>query len=132
IEPTSRGFIEAISTAVGGDLTTVEDVASRLTGLGERVVLILDRYEVLRPLDLWLQQSFVPALGDGVRVVVAGRESPMTGWSTAFGRLFRDIPLGNLPRDDAETLLRQEGVDGDDLDRINRLARGHPLSLRLA
>ena len=30
--------------------------------LGERVVLALDRYEVLRPLDLWLQQTFVPAL----------------------------------------------------------------------
>ena len=132
IEPTSRGFIEAISTAIGGDLTTVEEVASRLTNLGERVVLVLDRYEVLRPLDLWLRQSFVPALSDDVRVVFAGRESPMIGWSTAFGRLFRNLPLGNLPRDDAETLLRQEGVDGDDLDRIHRLARGHPLSLRLA
>ena len=74
----------------------------------------------------------MPALGDSVRVVFAGREGPMIGWSTSLGPLFRNLPLGNLPRDDAETLLRQEGVDGDDLDRINRLARGHPLSLRLA
>jgi hypothetical protein len=132
IEPTWRGFIEAISTAIGGDLSTVEEVASRLASLSERVVLVLDRYEVLRPLDLWLQQSFVPALSDGIRVVIAGREGPMIGWSTAFGRLFRTLPLGNLPHDDAETLLRQEGVGGDDLDRIHRLARGHPLSLRLA
>ena len=56
----------------------------------------------------------------------------MAGWSAAMGQLFRSLPLGNLPRDDAETLLRQDGVDGDDLERINRLARGHPLSLRLA
>ena len=132
IEPTSRGFLAAIATATGGDLTTAEDAAARLTSLGDRVVLVLDRYEVLRPLDLWLQQTFVPTLGDGVRVVFAGREAPMAGWSTAMGRLFRSLPLGNLPRDDAETLLRQEGVEGDDLDRINRLARGHPLSLRLA
>ena len=132
IEPTSRGFLDAISIATGGDLTTAEDAAARLTSLGQRVVVILDRYEVLRPLDLWLQQTFVPALGDSVRVVFAGREGPMTGWSTALGRLFRSLPLGNLPRDDAETLLRQDGVDGDDLDRINRLAHGHPLSLRLA
>lgn len=132
IEPTSRGFLDAISTATGGDQTTAEEVAARLTGLGQCVVLVLDRYEVLRPLDLWLQQTFVPALGDSVRVVFAGREGPMAGWSAAMGRLFRSLPLGNLPRDDAETLLRQEGVEGDDLGRINRLARGHPLSLRLA
>ena len=56
----------------------------------------------------------------------------MPGWSTGMGRLFRSLPLGNLPREDAEALLRRDGVDGDDLERINRLARGHPLSLRLA
>jgi hypothetical protein len=132
IEPTSHGFLAAISTAIGGELATADEAAARLTGLGETVVLVLDRYEVLRPLDLWLQQTFVPALGDSVRVVFAGREGPMAGWSTAMGRLFRSLPLGNMPRADAETLLRQDGVEGDDLDRINRLARGHPLSLRLA
>ncbi len=51
----------------------------------QRVVVALDRYEVLRPLDLWLQQSFVPALDDRVRVVIAGREAPMAGWSTTMG-----------------------------------------------
>ena len=132
IEPTSHGFLAAISTATGGGLATADEAAARLTRLGERVVLVLDRYEVLRPLDLWLQQTFVPALGDSVRVVFAGREGPLAGWSTAMGRLFRSLPLGNMPRADAETLLRQDGVEGDDLDRINRLARGHPLSLRLA
>ena len=38
IEPTSRGFLDAISTATGGDLTTAEDAAARLTSLGQRVV----------------------------------------------------------------------------------------------
>ncbi|MEO6207898.1 MAG: ATP-binding protein, partial [Candidatus Limnocylindrales bacterium] len=133
IEPTTRGFLEALSAATGSDLKTPDDASARLASLGPRVILALDRYEVLRPLDLWLQQGFVPALSDSVRVVFAGREPPMAGWSTALGpRLFRSLPLGNLPRDDAETLLRQEGVAGNDLERINRLARGHPLSLRLA
>jgi hypothetical protein len=132
IEPTARGFLDAISTATGGAPATAEDAAVRLASLGARVVLILDRYEVLRPLDLGLQQTFVPALDDRVRVVFGGREPPMTGWPTAMGPLFRSLQLGNLPRDDAETVLRQNGVDGDDLERINRIARGHPLSLRLA
>jgi hypothetical protein len=132
IEPTPRGFLAAISNAVGGDLETAEDAAARLAGLGDRVVLVLDRYEVLRPVDLWLQQTFVPVLSDNTRVVFAGREAPLPGWSITMGRLFRSLPLGNLPRNDAESLLRQDGVEGDDLERINRLARGHPLSLRLA
>jgi len=132
IEPTPRGFLAAISSATGGDMNTAADAAARLATLGDRVVLVLDRYEVLRPIDLWLQQSFVPALQDNTRVVIAGREAPLPGWSIGMGRLFRSMPLGNLPRDDAETLLRREGVEGNDLERINRLARGHPLSLRLA
>ena len=132
IEPTARGFLDAISTATGSDLATAEDAAVRLGGLGTRVILALDRYEVLRPLDLWLQQVFVPVLEDNVRVVLAGREGPMAGWSLAMGQVFRSLPLGNLPRHDAEALLRRDGVGGDDVERIQRLARGHPLSLRLA
>ena len=132
IEPNPRGFLAAISKATGGDLGSADDAAVRLGGLGDKVVVVLDRYEVLRPIDLWLQQTFVPALGDNTRVVFAGREAPLPGWSIGMGRLFRSLPLGNLPRNDAETLLRQDGVEGNDLERINRLARGHPLSLRLA
>jgi hypothetical protein len=132
IEPTPRGFLAAISNATGGDLDTAEDASLRLAGLGDRIVLVLDRYEVLRPIDLWLQQTFVPVLSDNTRVVLAGREAPLPGWSITMGRLFRSMPLGNLPRIDAEALLRHDGVEGDDLERINRLARGHPLSLRLA
>lgn len=132
IEPTTRGFLEALSVATGSALETTEGAVGRLTSLGPSVIVGLDRYEALRALDTWFQRSFVPALGDGVRVVLCGREPPRTTWSLAMGRLFRSLPLGNLPLHDAETLLRQNGVAGADVERINRLARGHPLSLRLA
>ena len=132
IEPTPRGFLAALSSATGSELDTPDDAAARLARLGTLVVIALDRYEVLRPVDLWLQQVFVPALSDNVRMVVAGREAPMAGWSIGMGRLFRSLPLGNLARDDAEALLRRDGVTGADIERIDRLARGHPLSLRMA
>lgn len=132
IEPTHRGFLAALEGKTGGDLTTAEDAANRLDELGERVVLVLDTYELARLLDPWLRQAFVPALSDRVRIVLSGREAPMTGWATALGRLFRGLPLENLRRDDAEELLRRAGVDARGADRIYRLARGHPLSLRLA
>ena len=132
VEPTPRGFLAALSSATGSDLESAEDAVARLARLGALVVLTVDRYEVLRPIDLWLQQDVVPALPDNVRLVVAGREPPMAGWPMALGRRFRGLPLGNLPRAEAEVLLRRDGVTGDDIERINWLARGHPLSLRMA
>lgn len=132
IEPTERGFLAALQGQSGGDVVTAEDAAARLTRLGDRVILVLDTYEVLRLLDPWLRQTFVPALTDKVRIVFCGREAPMTGWTSDLGRLFRGLPLENLPRAEAETLLGRTGVGRDDADRIYRLARGHPLSLRLA
>jgi hypothetical protein len=132
IEPTERGFLAALSGAIGGESQTVEEAAARLASLGDRVVLLLDTYEVLRPLDPWLRLAFVPALSDRVRIVLAGREPPMTGWANGLGALFRSLPLANQPREDANALLLLAGIVGADADRINRIARGHPLSLRLA
>lgn len=132
IEPTERGFLAALETRTGGELATAEDAAARLGSLGERVILVLDTYEVFRLLDPWLRQTFVPSLTDKVRIVLSGREPPMTGWPSDLGGLFRGLPLGNLRRDEAEELLDRAGVNPDDADRIYHLARGHPLSLRLA
>ncbi len=132
IEPTERGFLAALEGTTGGRLATAEDAAARMGSLGERVILVLDTYELFRLLDPWLRQRFVPALPDNARVILSGRESPMTGWPSALGGLFRGVPLENLRRDDAVGLLERAGVNPDDADRIFHLARGHPLSLRLA
>ena len=132
IEPTVRGFLGGLSAATGEVLADVDGAVARLASLGERVVLALDRYELVRPLDPWLRQTFVPALDDNVRIVLAGRDPPTDAWPLEFGRLFRAVLLTNLARDDALQLLRDEGVSGDELERIYRIVRGHPLSLRLA
>ena len=132
MEPTERGFLAALEDRTGGQLWTPGDAAARLGSLGDRVVLVLDTYELFRILDPWLRGAFVPALPENVRVVLSGREAPMTGWPGSLGRLFRGISLENLGHDAAEALLLQAGVSVDDADRIFRIARGHPLSLRLA
>ena len=132
IEPTERGFLGALEDRTGGQFATTEDAAARLADLGDRVVLVLDTYEVFRLLDPWLRQTFVPALTDNVRVVVCSRESPMTGWPSSMGSLFRGLVIENLGRADAEAMLERAGVAPDDADRIYDLARGHPLSLQLA
>ena len=132
IEPTTNGFLQALSTATGGEFDGPEAAVERLVILGPRVILAVDRYELLGPIDPWIRQAFVPRLRDTVRVVLSGRERPMRAWPLEMGRLFQGIPLANLAREDALRLLRHDGVRDEDLERINRLARGHPLSLRLA
>ena len=134
IEPTERGFLDALGGAVGGAPTTAEEAAERLARLGVRVVLVLDTYEVLRLLDSWLRHDFAPALRDNTRLVIAGREPPVASWYAApgWGQLVRSVQLGNLDDDEAQELLDQAGLVGADARLVNRVARGHPLSLELA
>jgi len=134
IEPTARGFLHELGSAIGGELTTPARAANRLARLGWRVVLALDNYEVFRLLDSWLRQVFVPTLRDNVRLLLVGREPPVAGWIGAPGwtGLFHRVELGPLREDEASELLRGLGVTGDAARRINRFACGHPLALVLA
>ena len=134
VEPTERGFLEALGGAVGGAPASAEEAAERLAGLGERVVLMLDTYEVLRLLDGWIRGRFAPALRDNTRLVIAGREPPVAIWHAAPGwsALMLSVPLGNLAEGEAEEFLTRSSLEPADALRVNRLARGHPLSLELA
>jgi hypothetical protein len=116
IEPTERGFLQALGDALGDP--------------EERVVVTLDNYEVFRLLDTWLRQEFVPALPDAARVVFSGREPPVAAWVTSpeLDGLVSTIPLGPLADEDAERLLQDLGASA----RLNRTLRGHPLAIKLA
>ena len=85
-------------------------------------------------MDTWLRRVFLPALDDDVRVILSGREPPLPGWSTSaeWRGLFESLPLGPLEDDAALALLAEYGVAAEPARRINRMARGHPLALRLA
>lgn len=134
VEPTARGFLHELGAAIGGEPATPARAASRLTRLGRRVILVLDNYEVFRLLDTWLRQSFVPALGDNVRMLLAGREPAIGAWYGAPGwaGLFHSLELGPLDQSEASILLRGLGVTERVARRINGFARGHPLALVLA
>lgn len=134
IEPTDRGFLHELGAAVGADAPSVEEAARRLGRLGDRVVLALDTYEVLRLLDGWLRQVFVPALPENARVVIAGRDPLSSAWLTSPGwqGLVRSLPIMPLEEEAALGLLAAAGISRDQALRINRIACGHPLALTLA
>jgi Transcriptional regulatory protein, C terminal len=129
-EPTERGFLTSLGSALGTPLATLADATVALAG-DARVLLMIDTHEQLRLLDAWLRQSLVPALPQNARLLLAGRDTP-SAWQRDLGDLLRTIRLENLSDEDAWTLLRRTGVDGAVAGRVARVARGHPLSLQLA
>ncbi|HSI31374.1 MAG TPA: ATP-binding protein, partial [Miltoncostaeaceae bacterium] len=62
IEPTPRGFLEAVGGA--------------FEGADGRCVLALDTYETFGLMDSWLRQSFLPSLPDTAVTLIASREPP--------------------------------------------------------
>jgi hypothetical protein len=134
IEPSPEGFLQALTLAMGGEATTPQAAAERLSGLGQRVILTIDAYELFRLMDSWLRQTFVPYLHENVRLFLFGREPPAAAWSISPGwpGLFHAMRLEPLNQQSAIDLLRQLGVPPDDVARINRVIRGHPLALKLA
>ena len=137
IEPTGPGFLAQISATAGlGETEELSQsaIADRLSSVAERVVLVLDTYEMFRILDTWMRQVFAPSLGSNVRLVFASREPPMAAWRSEPGwrGLFRTIHLGPLAENEAQLLLQRGGMPANDAVRLNRFTRGHPLALLVA
>jgi hypothetical protein len=129
-EPTERGFLTSLGNALGTPVATIADAAEALAG-DARVLLTIDTHEQLLLLDAWLRQSFVPALPQNVRLLLAGRDTP-SAWQRDLGELLLTIRLDNLSDEEARTMLRRAGVSDAVAGRVARVARGHPLSLQLA
>ena len=134
IEPTESGFLRALGSRLGRNFTSAEDAARTLGSIGTQLVLALDQFEVLKLLDSWLRQSFIPRLPRKVHILLADREAPVPAWAAAPGwqGLFRSIELDALSGQDATSLLTFLGIPESRAARINRVAQGHPLVLTLA
>lgn len=134
VEPSEPGFLHRLGQGMGVPghaLPAVLDEFSRIEG---PFVLAVDTYERLRLLDSWLRRTFVPALPDNARLVVASRYPPSSRWFTRPGwqDLVFPLKLGPLSDDVALELLGRMGLDESQARRIQDFARGHPLALQLA
>ena len=132
IEPTERGLLVALAENLERPIGSVEEAVAELAEADGRTLIVIDTVERLLLLDDWLRRELLPALPENARMVLAGREAPAPAWAGDLGELMTTIALGGLSPADAEELLRRAAVPEDDVERVNRLAHGHPLSLRLA
>ena len=121
LDPTEAGFSRSLAAAGW----TAEAVG----------VVVVDTYEMFRIADPWLRREFLPSLAPGVRLLLASRDAPMLEWALESGFVggLEVVPLGRLSATDAWALLRAAGVDDEVwARRIEAVAAGHPLALRLA
>ncbi|MDP6715331.1 MAG: ATP-binding protein [SAR202 cluster bacterium] len=136
IEPTERGFLQGLDMALGVEQaeSDIERTAERLSATPGIVLLTLDTFELLRLLDSWLRQEFIPRLGSNVRILLCGRYAPTTAWQTSpeWLGLFQSVFLEPFNDGEALRLLSLSGVSETTARSISRFARGHPLALRLA
>src|SRR3954452_16058903 len=121
VEPTPSAFLDELGRL------------SALPAAGRRPLLImLDTYERFRLIDSWLREEFAPGLGEGVKLVLAGRDAPSPAWplAAASPAFFAQMPLGRLADADAVAFLRGAGLDDDAATRVGRPARGPPPTVR--
>lgn len=102
----------------------------RTTG---RLVLLIDSYERLAPLDGWFRTDLMPRLPTTAIIVLAGRTRPDPAWQAdpAWRDLLRIVPLRNLGPKESQQYLLESGIGAGTHDRIIQITHGHPLGLSL-
>lgn len=102
-----------------------------LATTGAAALLLIDGYELLKPLDDWFRAVFLPGLPPGTVTVLAGRAAPSDAWWLDAGWRFLAATheLGPLTTSEGDALLERLGVPHDRRAGLAKLARGHPLVL---
>jgi hypothetical protein len=129
VEPSPDAFVAALAAAMG--LPPGASPAEAICAGGERHVILVDTYELLRPLDAWLRQEFLPQLPESTITVLAGREPPAPEWRQEWHSLVRALNLRNLDPDDVRDYLARRGVEPARFQAVLDATRGHPLALTL-
>ncbi len=131
IEAAPDFFLAALGQAL--HLPADADPLAHLAGRGERLLLLVDTYELLTPIDGWLREQFLPALSGNVLAVLAGRQPPAAPWRTDAGwqTMMRILPLRNLNPSDGRAFLQGRGVPDEQIDHVLDFTHGHALALSL-
>lgn len=96
--------------------------------------IIVDTYEEMEGLDDWVCRTLAPALPEGIRVAVLGRNAlPKINFDWGeFGTALQAMELPELPESDAKAYLVHHGLrDTAALDEAYHFTGGYPLLLVL-
>jgi hypothetical protein len=126
LNPVPHDFLQAVQWQMGA----TGDVFEALQETG-KLVIFIDTYELLNPLDDWLRQHFLPQLPDHVVTVISGRNPPSKNWmaDTAWQSLMKPMEVRNLSLIESRNYLEKRNVATTDIDKILDFTHGHPLAL---
>lgn len=112
---------------------TGQPVTEAITAHQGNVVLLLDTYEKLKPLDDWLRLEFLPDLPENVITVIGSRQPLSTNWKTDPGwhSITRVFLLQELNREESEYLLKRRNIPEERIGRLVEYAHGNPLALSI-
>jgi hypothetical protein len=130
IEPHPDRFREAFYSAspFGGN-----DVTEAMDNHTGNVVLLVDTYEKLKPLDDWLRMDFLPELPGNVITVISGRSPLSTHWKTDPGwqSITKSFALQELSDEESTQLLNRRDIPAEQVQRIVHYTHGNPLALSI-
>jgi DNA-binding SARP family transcriptional activator len=126
VEPTPAGILAALREQAGGE--------GGLDTLPEQVVVLVDTYEQLTPVEGWLRDALLPQLPHRALVVLAGRAPPSAAWRADLGwqAISRVVRLDNLSAEESADYLDRRGIPPAQHDAVLRATHGFPLGLSLA
>lgn len=129
VDSSPAGFLAALHATLG--LPPEARFPDALATLAD-LVLFIDTFELVAPLDSWLRDIFLPQLSEQALVVIGGRQAPKAEWHAGdgWGALTRIISLRNLRPDESERYLREQGLA--EYAPVLEATYGHPLALSLA
>jgi hypothetical protein len=128
VDPSPDGMRAAVRHALARDR-----MDGPITHLLTDVVLLVDGYEQLAPIDGWFRGELIPGLGADAVVVLAGRDPPNPPWRTDGGwrRLVAVHRLDPFEPAESEELLARAGVLPPLRRHLLLLGHGHPLTMAL-
>lgn len=136
-DPSPASFAVALKASLG--LEAEVDLFQGLAAQGnhhscpDRLVLMIDTYELLLPLDDWIRETFLPQLSAQVLVVLAGRYSPSLPWRTDPGwqTLLHSLSLRNFSPEESQIYLAQRHIPDAHHAAVLSFTHGYPLALSL-
>ncbi len=113
-------------------LAAIDAIAGALED--EPTLVLVDTFELLRPVEDRVREELVSRLGPNTACIVATRTPPSIGWRTlaTWGSRVRGQLLERLSLDDARQYLEQRRLPPRNLADVLRVAKGNPLALALA
>jgi len=129
-DPSPPAFLATIAREL--DLAGADHCMDHLASQ-DSFVLLIDTWEVLRPLDSWLRNDFLPRLPATALTVIAGRTPPNDLWRTSPGwaELVEIQALRNLDPGESRDYLTTRGVPPSSQAPALAFTHGHPLALSL-